>query len=280
MHPKYYFISGLPRSGSTLLSAILSQNPEFEAGISTSLAFIFEDLVKSLDTTDKFRNVMSDEQRLNMLGGLITNFYHCKQDKKIIFDKGRPWPKWLNTLVKIFPDVKIICTVRNVAWIIDSFERLYKERPWAMSGFWEPVDAHNTVYSRASGSKKITNVFGEAYSALSDGLNNEYSDRILLVDYEALTSYPEDTLKCIYIWLNEPYYEGHDFNNVDFTNVEYDKKLDVEGLHSVRKKVEKNTRKTILPPDLFSSLEEMNKMWLTPSNAKLISIDQTKAKNN
>jgi sulfotransferase len=30
---QYYFISGLPRSGSTLLSGILKQNPEFYADI-------------------------------------------------------------------------------------------------------------------------------------------------------------------------------------------------------------------------------------------------------
>ncbi|NBR76993.1 MAG: hypothetical protein EBT73_06670 [Actinobacteria bacterium] len=31
---EFFFISGLPRSGSTLLSGILRQNPEFYADIS------------------------------------------------------------------------------------------------------------------------------------------------------------------------------------------------------------------------------------------------------
>ncbi|MBU0835751.1 MAG: sulfotransferase, partial [Gammaproteobacteria bacterium] len=30
--PAYHFISGLPRSGSTLLAALLRQNPRFHAG--------------------------------------------------------------------------------------------------------------------------------------------------------------------------------------------------------------------------------------------------------
>ena len=34
---KYNFISGLPRSGTTLLSSILKQNPRFTAGISDAL---------------------------------------------------------------------------------------------------------------------------------------------------------------------------------------------------------------------------------------------------
>ncbi len=35
---KLHFISGLPRSGSTLLSAIFNQNPEFHAAMSSPVA--------------------------------------------------------------------------------------------------------------------------------------------------------------------------------------------------------------------------------------------------
>jgi len=34
----FHFISGLPRSGSTLLSAILRQNPRFYAGMTSPVA--------------------------------------------------------------------------------------------------------------------------------------------------------------------------------------------------------------------------------------------------
>jgi len=35
---RLHFISGLPRSGSTLLSAILRQNPRFYAGMTSPVA--------------------------------------------------------------------------------------------------------------------------------------------------------------------------------------------------------------------------------------------------
>ena len=35
MNKKYYFMGGLPRSGSTLLSSILNQNPRFYSGPSS-----------------------------------------------------------------------------------------------------------------------------------------------------------------------------------------------------------------------------------------------------
>lgn len=34
----FHFISGLPRSGSTLMEAILRQNPRFSAGMSNPVA--------------------------------------------------------------------------------------------------------------------------------------------------------------------------------------------------------------------------------------------------
>ena len=49
---EYYFISGLPRSGSTLLSSILRQNPKFHADISSSLEPILSNCVETLSCTD------------------------------------------------------------------------------------------------------------------------------------------------------------------------------------------------------------------------------------
>ena len=42
MPETFHFISGLPRSGSTMLSAILRQNPRFHAGMSSPVASLFE----------------------------------------------------------------------------------------------------------------------------------------------------------------------------------------------------------------------------------------------
>ena len=42
-----HFISGLPRSGSTLLAALLRQNPRFQAGMSGPLAGLFGALLRS-----------------------------------------------------------------------------------------------------------------------------------------------------------------------------------------------------------------------------------------
>ena len=48
----YYFISGLPRSGSTLLSAILKQNSEFYADIGSPLLRIVENTIEFISGSE------------------------------------------------------------------------------------------------------------------------------------------------------------------------------------------------------------------------------------
>ena len=48
MDKKYHFISGLPRSGSTLLAALLRQNPDFHASMSGPIAALFEGIINQV----------------------------------------------------------------------------------------------------------------------------------------------------------------------------------------------------------------------------------------
>ena len=49
-----HFISGLPRSGSTLLAALLRQNPRFEAGMSGPLAGLFGALLSEMSARNEY----------------------------------------------------------------------------------------------------------------------------------------------------------------------------------------------------------------------------------
>jgi sulfotransferase len=55
-----HFISGLPRSGPTLLSALLSQNPCFYAGMSGPVAGFFTSLLGQMSGANEF-SVFLDE---------------------------------------------------------------------------------------------------------------------------------------------------------------------------------------------------------------------------
>ena len=70
-----HFISGLPRSGSTLLSALLRQNPRFEAGMSGPLAGLFGALLGEMSARNEFSVFIDDAKRQRILRGLFDNFY-------------------------------------------------------------------------------------------------------------------------------------------------------------------------------------------------------------
>jgi sulfotransferase len=70
-----HFISGLPRSGSTLLAAILRQNPRIHAGMSSPLGALFGNLMQGMSAQGELSVMLTPEQRENVLRGLFDSFY-------------------------------------------------------------------------------------------------------------------------------------------------------------------------------------------------------------
>ena len=61
---KFHFISGMPRSGTTLLAAILNQNPRFRAGMTSPLADIMGVVMAETSSKNDFSFDVSDEHIL------------------------------------------------------------------------------------------------------------------------------------------------------------------------------------------------------------------------
>ena len=61
-----------------------------------------------------------------MLRGIFDLLY---QDyaQEIIVDTNRLWCARLPLLLRLFPQARVLCTVRYVAWIMDSLERLVRK---------------------------------------------------------------------------------------------------------------------------------------------------------
>jgi sulfotransferase len=76
--------------------------------------------------------------------------------------------------------------VRNVAWIMDSFERLVRRNAFEPSTFFATPEERATVYSRTEALAHRDRVVGFAYSALKEAYYGEYSDHRLLIDYDIL----------------------------------------------------------------------------------------------
>lgn len=123
----FHFISGLPRAGSTLTAAILRQNSRFHAGMSSPVAALFDHLIAQVSAGSELSTMVSEAQRARLLRGLFESYY-ADHGQPVIFDTNRAWTAQLPALMRLFPAAKIICCVRDVAWVMDSLERQYRHQ--------------------------------------------------------------------------------------------------------------------------------------------------------
>lgn len=255
--PAYHFIAGLPRSGSTLLAALLQQNPRFAAGMTSPVGALASSLLAQFSAGSEFGPVITREQRRRLLQGLFDSYYADQVGKDVVFDTNRGWCAKMSALHELFPKPKVIACVRNVAWVMDSIERLYRANPFEQTKLFLDDSERNTVYSRVETLAQRNRLVGFAWSALKEAYYGEHASSLLLVDYELLTSAPEKVLRLVYEFIGEPWFE-HDFENVHYDAPEFDQALGVAGLHKVRPKVAAQPRQTVLPPDLFQQYANLS----------------------
>ena len=266
MLDKIHFISGLPRSGSTLLSAILRQNPRFYAGMTSPVGALVERMLEAMSENNEYSVFISPEQKQALISSIFSTYYQPQAEQGVIFDTNRLWCAKLSLIAELFPQAKIICCVRNIAWVMDSIERLIRKNAFEVSGLFGNATERATVYTRTEALSQGGRLVGFAYNALKEAFYSEHSHLILLVDYDLFAQKPERTMALIYQFLGKEIF-AHDYENVEYEAAEFDEKIKTKGLHNIRKKVEFQPRQTILPPDLFERFNNLS-FWAEPSYSK------------
>lgn len=254
---KIHFISGLPRAGSTLLAALLRQNPRFHAGMTSPVGALFSGMLGQLSAGSEFGPVVERETRRRLLRGLFETYYADLGERAVVFDTNRLWCARLPALIDLFPDAKVIACVRNVAWVMDSIERLYRANPYEHTKLFSNDSERNTVYSRVDTLAQNGRLVGFAWSALKEAYYGAEAGALLLVEYDLLAQTPERVMRLIYEFLGEPWFE-HDFENVHYDAPAFDEALGISGLHRVRPRVRLESRRTVLPPDLFERYAQLS----------------------
>jgi sulfotransferase len=256
-----HFISGLPRSGSTLLAGILRQNPRFHAGMTSPVGAMYMALETAMSRRNETAVFIADAQRRDVLKGLFANFYAGIHRDRLVFDTNRAWCTKLPALVQLFPSARFICCVRDIAWIMDSVERLVRRNAFELSGMFG-FEPGGTVYSRVNRLASSDGLVGYALDALREAYFSEQGAKLILVEYQALTRVPRETMQHLYAMLKEPFFE-HDFENVEYQAEDFDLALGTRGLHTVKRKVEWVERQSVLPPGLFERFSH-DMFWRMP----------------
>lgn len=251
----YHFITGLPRSGSTLLSSILSQNPRFHSSITDPIASLVIGTITQLGNEPGMKTEVPIDRRKNLIRGIFDGYYK-DIDKPVIFNTNRGWTYNTHIMSDIYPKAKYIVCVRDINWVLDSFEVVHRKNPLApntVSG--GPI---NSVYERVEKFMEQKGIVGYSYIGIKQAITGNEKHKLLLVEYDQLCKNPENIIRSIYTFINEEYFE-HDFDNVENNWDSYDTEIGIK-LHQVKKKVQFTERNFILPPDILQKYSNME-VW-------------------
>lgn len=219
-----------------------------------------------------------DEETRQRVMRAVSDAYYATDDADVIFDTNRIWTAKLPLLHELHPQSKVIACVRDVSWVMDSLERIYRKNPFEVSKLYNADGARATVYSRVDFLGQQNNLVGMAWAGLKEAFYGDQASKMLVVDYSLFAQVPDKVLRLIYQFIDEPWYDGHDYENVQFKAETFDKSLGVTGLHDVAPKVEFKKRRSILPPDLFEKYQGMD-FWtdVTGSGASVITPQEDQA---
>ena len=248
-----HFIAGLPRSGSTLLAALLRQNPRVHAAMTSPVGSLVLQLLRGMSQENESGVFINDDQRARILRAAVAAYYADIHPERTVFDTNRLWCSKLPAIAALWPQSRIIACVRNPAWALDSVERLTRKNALEPSGIFK-FEAGGTVYSRAEGMMSGTGMIGYALNALREAVFDPNHGRLLLVRFETLIADPAKALAAIYDFVGLPEFT-HDFANIepDYDAMLFDARIGSPGLHAVGSRVHSPPRATVLPSDIFDS---------------------------
>lgn len=264
MNKKFYFLSGLPRSGNTLLSSILNQNPDVHvSALSPVVEYLWVAHSTSLNEQNALR-LSSQKNNKTYLDNII-NSYYLNVDKKIIIDRNKSWTVNANfNLIKNYIDQnpKIIFTTRSVIDVLASFISIYDKTDYLEQEMfhtqWPYKHNLSLIDNKCDFLMRHNSAINLALSSLSELKNNNLFSNIHIVEYEDLIKNPKTTIEKVYSFLEINNF-NHDFNNIidiETDSAESDAKI---GLPKNLHKVEKSLKLSQINPHNILSDYVINK---------------------
>ncbi len=252
-----HFISGLPRSGTTLLASLLRQNPNFEASFQSPLAMAVTAAVTNMGPENEGHTLISDAQRRDVVRGMFTGFYDLELLKphQIVFDNSRRWCANMGIIADVFPEGVVLCCVRPIAEIVDSFERLFQSHQIEPSRIHGGA-ANVNVYARVRALLDENAVVGWSLAATREAFYGVHWARLHLIEYSELCNNTAAVLESIHKRLGaKPFqYDFRDIRQLDGKEL-FDAQLGTPGLHTLFPEVAAyKPGEFIIPPDIVAGM--------------------------
>lgn len=268
----YYFMSGLPRAGSTLLSSLLNQNPRFHSGPSSPVVGTMVTLEDSLANDELFRAYPKPDIARMMIANTLP-MYYMDIDRPVIIDKNRSWVNRLHYIEGYFGiEPKVLCPVRNIDEILASFITLQRANTFTgdqtkINFIDEIMIKSNTPLTDDNRCEFLASpmgILGQSYAGIEQVIMEGRRRQIHFIEYDDLINDPESTMSAIYDFLEEEQFE-HDFKKITNVHPELDAEVyGMEGMHDVRSKLSKTAPRPeeVLSSDIINKCRGME-FWRT-----------------
>lgn len=232
-----HFLSGLPRSCSTLIQNLLAQNPKIHATATSQLHEIGY-IARKVFQTEEVKSMdpkVAEAMYFDYVRGGCAHAFNSVTDRPVVVDKCRSWIGHLDQTFKVWPEAKIIVPVRDIRGVLTSMEKKYRQHPSPFNGMEEQnPTTWTTTEKRAQGWLSSPPV-GIAVERLYEAVTR-FKNKLLFVNADRLTRNPEAVMKEIWEYLGEEPFK-HDFNNVAQYTVEHEVGWPY-GDHTIRQTVE------------------------------------------
>lgn len=259
MVKKIFYNSSLPRSGSTLIQNILSQNPSIHTTPTSGIFELFNNCRNYFSNGVEFIAQDKKEMQTGFKGLLhdgIYGFYNAITDRPYVIDKSRGWGMERDFINEFDPNPKIICMIRDIRAIYSSMEKKYRKNPLVETNVANWGNLTGTTTDKRiqvwSNSAPIGTAVDRLYQTLISGTHKH----ILFIKFEELCLNPDEELKKIYNYLEIPFYQ-HDCNNIPQYTKEDDKWHGIFGDHIIRGELKpvENDFKEVLGQNACSIIE-------------------------
>jgi sulfotransferase len=273
---KLCFLSGLPRTGSTLLGSILNQNLFFHFEQTSPLCRILWSLKQCFDNkvsganTEFFASYRTKKD-IEHLFWSVVNSYYKNANSDYIFDKHISWTIEANyKMITDFLDVnpKIIVTTRNFEDVVKSFVQIYLKN--GLTQNYAENDLLNL--NNASRGILLRPVAGIIWVQFNK--NKSYH----IVDYDNLISNPQKEIIDIYNFLSLPIYE-HNYDNINCNFLENNDFYSLKNVVEVRNKISKRKLNINLSENCLEKIKNISELIEISKKNNILDYEVKKIKN-
>lgn len=263
MNKQIHFLSGLYRSGNTVLSALLNQHPEiYVSPISPLSSLLWANEVTAANDENIKRND-ENQTRFHRVQQSYAQTLYADVDKPIILDREKDWghPANINLAVSYVSEFpKIVITVRDIVDVIGSYIAIHRDLLVREADafdvfslqYKDEVEAIADYLMRPNGNIQRT-LFSIANALRTQQVSTH------LVEYEDLVFMPEKVMSETHAFLGATPFIN-DFNNI--VKIEQDNDVAAghnADLHVVRKTLSKRqvSYRDVLPKSIVRRYSDM-----------------------